>query len=262
MAAKVTPSQIKSFWEEQSRGGAQGLFGRHSDNNITELESWYVINYGLKRWKPRSLVDVGCGLGDRTRLFSKYVRERTLGLDYSAGMIALAKKKESKHLVFQQADLLDEPSLPFAPDMVVSCRCLINLGSHRDVRKALRYFHDILPIGGKLVLCECSAQGHARLNALRKEMGLKEIQTAWHNINLDEQRIARYTNGLFEFSDLSRLGLYYVMTRVLYPALIKPKEPNPSSRINRLAAQVQKNAGIGYAEEFGRQYCMIGTKVP
>ena len=258
---KAEVPQIRSFWEKQSGGGDGGRFGAHSDQNIEDLESWYVIKYALEKYRPETLVDVGCGKGDRTKLFSTFVGRKTLGLDYSEGMIALAKRNESPSLKFEQADLLEEPSLPFEPEMIVSCRCLINLGTQANVVTVVRYFHRVLPVGGKLVLCECSDQGHVRLNRLRKEMGLNEIQTAWHNIDLDEEELARGTDGLFEFSDLSRLGMYYLMTRVVYPASIKPKDPDPKSGLNLAAAEAQKRVGIGVAEEYGRQYCVVATKV-
>lgn len=255
-----TLKDIKDFWEEQSTGGPAGQWGAHSDRHITDLETWYVTKYALEKYKPDRLIDVGCGVGDRTKVFSEHLK-RTLGLDYSEGMIRVAKKKETSSLKFQRADILKEPDMPFVPDMIVSCRCLINLGTQANVMRAVRYFHRILPAGGKLALCECSEQGHLKLNELRKEMGLKQIQTAWHNINIDEQSLFTGMRGRFEFSDLSRLGAYYLMTRVLHPAMVKPEDPDPGSHINAVAAEIQEKTGIGVAEDYGRQLCVVATKI-
>jgi ubiquinone/menaquinone biosynthesis C-methylase UbiE len=259
---KPTLKEVKDFWEAQSTGGVGGRYGAHSDQHVTHLETWYVTKYALEKYGPDELIDVGCGNGDRTKLFSEHVRKRTLGLDYSEGMIQVAKKKETSRLKFQRADLLKEPAMPFVPDMIVSCRCLINLGTQANVIRTIRYFHRALPIGGKLVLCECSEEGHLKLNGLRSEMGLKEIQTAWHNINIDEQKLFTTMQDRFEVADLSRLGLYYMMTRVLHPAMVKPKDPDPDAEINALAAEIQEKTGVGVAEEYGRQLCLVATKLP
>src|SRR5437870_1887176 len=120
-ARRMTVSEIRSYWEKQASGGDGKRFGAHSDRHISDLETWYVIKYALERYMPDTLLDVGCGKGERTKLFSKYVKRKTLGLDYSRGMIALAKKSESALLKFQHADILKAPSLPFVPDMIVSC---------------------------------------------------------------------------------------------------------------------------------------------
>jgi ubiquinone/menaquinone biosynthesis C-methylase UbiE len=42
------------------------------------------------------LLDIGCGNGTRTIRFSKYVKEKTLGLDYSQIMIKHARKTLEK----------------------------------------------------------------------------------------------------------------------------------------------------------------------
>jgi len=253
-------SKTAQFWEEQSKGGPKGLFGAHSDPFITDLESWYIINFALKPHPPRTLLDVGCGNGERTELLSRYVRHLTVGVDYSEGMVRLAKKRETKRLVFKQVDLLRD-DLEVKPDMVVSCRCLINMSDHRQVLRVLDSLYRTLPAGGWLVLCEVSKQGHERVNALRASLGLGRLKMPWHNINLDEHMVLRKMHGKFEFTNLTRFGLYYTMTRVLHSKLVYPNEPNPKADINRIACDIQKRVGIGQAEEYGRQFCVVGRKL-
>jgi len=257
--ADLNRTEIKSFWEKASTG-SDGSFGSHSDPNVEGLENWFVLKYGLGRTRPRALLDVGCGKGERTRFLSSFVREMTLGIDYSPGMIRLAKRKETEKLRFQTADILQRPRLDVRPDIIVSCRFLINLGTEKNVLLALDFLGTLLGKGGRLVFLEASVQGHNRLNKLRRELGLPDIKTAWYNINLDERRIEGRLNKKFELVSKTRFGLYYLLTRGIYPGSIRPAEPDPRSRLNHVARQLQIEAGVGTLEQFGRHYCAVFRK--
>jgi SAM-dependent methyltransferase len=251
--------KIKSFWDNASKS-ADTRFGSHSDPNIEALENWFVVRYGLEGRKVGTLLDVGCGKGERTRYLSSFVTKLTLGIDYSEGMIKLAKRKENPKLKFRTADILNRPDLGIAPDVIVSCRCLINLGNGKNVETALEFFQEILPKGGRLVFLEASEEGHVRLNNLRLELGLEEIRTAWYNINLSEKKVEKVLGRRSEKIHKSRFGLYYLLTRGIYPAAIRPKKPDPNSKINEVARGLQEQAGIGTLEEFGRHYCAVFQK--
>ena len=43
----------------------------------------------------------------------------------------------------------------------------------------------------------------------------------------------------FRIEKINRLGPYYYMSRVIHPALVSPKEPNPNSKINYLAMKTE-----------------------
>lgn len=63
-----------------------------------------VIEELLKEIKPKSLLDVGCGDGRLLSLFQDITQR--IGIDYSANMVALAKK-QNPNIDFLQADLND-----------------------------------------------------------------------------------------------------------------------------------------------------------
>jgi len=255
-----TTSDNKPYWDKAAKGGDSDRFGSHSDPNITELENWFILSRAMKT-RPQYLLDVGCGKGERTRYLSKNVSKLTLGLDYSEGMIALAKKYENERLKFQVANILEEPEVGFRPDLIVSCRCLINLQSEGNILKTLRFLSGLLSSGGELAILEASEQGHRKLNALRGVLGLDAIETAWYNINLDEKKVESQLERLhLRIVEKSRFGLYYLLTRAFYPASIRPRKPDPTSVINTVAKDLQIQEGSGTLEDFGRHYCAVFRK--
>ncbi len=251
--------EVKDFWEKEALKIAEQKQGAHSDPFLVELEDWFVIS-ALEKFKPHNLLDVGCGNGQRTIKFSKDVSGTTIGIDYTENMIRFAKKYETSTLQFKVANVLEKPPFNEKFDCVASCRCLINLENMENVLSALQYFYEILNPEGILIMCEVSAQGHDRLNKLRKSVGLKPIETVWHNINLDEEVVFKYLENKFLILEKTHFGLYYAITRVLHPALIMPEEPSPTAKINEIAMKMQKHVGYNESDEFGRQLAILAKK--
>ena len=83
---KFTPEQNRKFWDEYAFKSKNCFFGAHSDKHIVELENRFIISE-LKSRKTSNLLDIGCGNGQRTLLFSKYADNHTIGIDYSEKMI-------------------------------------------------------------------------------------------------------------------------------------------------------------------------------
>lgn len=82
-----------------------------------------------------------------------------MGIDYSKKMIDLARRLENGRMHFHVGDITDAKSLrilrnPF--DCVVSCRCLINLGTRTNQLRAIDNVYDLLTEDGLFVFCEGS----------------------------------------------------------------------------------------------------------
>ena len=122
-------NEIKKFWDKEAIEIGESKTGAHSDPHLVELENWFIIEKCLKRFNPKSMLDVGCGNGQRTKLFSKYVSQEVIGIDYSDNMINLAKKLEDDKVHFYATNIIDDVHLNRTFECVVSCRSLINLGS-------------------------------------------------------------------------------------------------------------------------------------
>jgi SAM-dependent methyltransferase len=254
--------EIQRYWDKEAvRVGAK--VGSHSDPYLVGLENWFIIEKCLKRFHPKRLLDIGCGNGQRTKLLAEHVARTVVGIDSSKNMIKIAKKLENKKMHFYVASILDEESLkvlgePF--DCVVSFRCLINLGSVQNQLKAINHATELLKNGGMFAFCEGSRRGTRDLNVLRGRLGLRPIKPISVNLDLDERTIRRHLEAKFQIVERTTFPTYYLLTRVYYPALISPKEPNPSSKFNSLAARLSIGIENDMSALQGRHLCMVCIK--
>lgn len=241
---KFTKEQNREFWNEFAKKSRDNPFGAHTDRHVVELENLFLVSE-LESIKPTSLLDIGCGNGQRTLMFSKYVNGKTLGLDYSEIMIEEAKKLLSKQddqiknkISFENLDINEfEENLTF--DVIISCRCFINQTSHEDQLKLFRSLFKRLNPGGSLLIAEQSAEGIERLNLLRHKHGLEPIKVRWNNLHISESDVLSKINDLFDIKKINRLGMFYYITRVIHPDLVYPEEPNPDAKINDMGLKAE-----------------------
>jgi SAM-dependent methyltransferase len=110
----------------------------------------------IDRFHPTSVLDAGCASGLTAALFARE-GVRAVGLDRSAAMIAVAKKKfsgETIPLRFRTGHFERLPKSLYGKfDLIV---CLANsisgVGTVANLRASLRSFHRVLRPGGALVL--------------------------------------------------------------------------------------------------------------
>ncbi len=154
-------SEIKRYWDNQALRD-RAKIGSHSDPYLVDLENRFVIEKCLKRFRPKHLLDIGCGNGRRTNVMARHVAGKVVGIDYSRNMIDNARRLQNEKLGFYLASVLERDTLegisaPF--DCVVSFRCLINLGSVENQRKAVHNICELLKPGGVFVFCEGLRKG-------------------------------------------------------------------------------------------------------
>lgn len=235
----TSPGKVEDFWA----GRAQE---RVSANEVTHRDIW-------QRWLEIELVkqyvrkgdrvlDVGCGNGYTTRTLSRRCAG-IIGVDYSAGMIERARL-ESRSRSFRNADfaVLDVRELDPARfgmfDVVLTERCLINLGSFAEQKKAIASIASVLRPGGRFVFVEGSADGRANLNRLRKSVGLPAMPRVWHNLDFDEAETLRFLKRRFTVEERRHFGTYDFISRVVHPLLVKPRQPRYDAKINEIAAKL------------------------
>jgi len=240
---KFTSEQNRKFWDEYALKSKDCFFGAHSDNHIVELENKFIISE-LKSRKTSNLFDIGCGNGQRTLLFSKYVDNQTLGIDYSEKMIQEAKTlllknvQAKNNLSFEVCDIHDF-SKKMSFDVITSCRCFINQPSHEKQIKLFELLYEKLSPDGSLIIAEVSVEGIKNLNSIRKKFGLNPINIKSNNLQISENAVFSKIKDLYSIEKINRLGIYYYISRVLHPAFVYPNEPQPNSKLNELAMKTE-----------------------
>jgi len=245
---KFSPKENKAFWNQYAKKSKQNPFGAHTDDHIVKMENDFITSV-LKKKKFESLLDVGCGNGQRTILFSKYIQGKTLGVDYSDEMIDFANTVLSKQnkavqnkvsFEVQDTQKLDETS---KFDVIISCRCFVNQASHSDQIKLFKKLFKKLKSHGSLIIAEISKEGNKRLIDLRKKHGLKPSKPRNRktpNLYLSESIVFPKIYKLFKIKKIQRGGIFYFITRVIHPVLVLPEEPQSDAKIN----------DVGLASEF------------
>ena len=184
--------KCKHFWESRARQKGK------SEQELTHPDIWqrWLEIEMIKKFLTRCdrVLDVGCGNGYTTIKIAPLVSE-VLGMDSSAAMIKRAKASKSTgihtpitpSMSFPQFKVYDvlalNPSIAGLFDVVISERCLINLPSWDDQKRAIRNIAGVLKNGGRFLLIEGSREGRQRLNELRQSVGLESMPVVSHNVD-------------------------------------------------------------------------------
>ena len=112
------------------------------------LEKKAIIRYLPPHAKGEKLLEVGCGTGHWSRVFSEYGFEVT-GVDVSERMIDIAKSKNISDVSFQVAD---GHSLPFADETFDVTAAITTLEFVRDAEAVLREMMRCTRKSGKILL--------------------------------------------------------------------------------------------------------------
>ena len=242
---KFTANQNKVFWDEYARNSKQNPFGAHTDKHVVNLENDFIISQ-LKIKNFKSLLDIGCGNGQRTILFSKYVKGNVLGIDYSQEMIDYAKfilSKQTKtiksKISFESRDIQNF-SDDKKYDIIISCRCFVNQVSHSEQVKLFKKVYEKLNPKGSLIIAEISEEGNKRLINMRKKHGLKPTKPRnpkTPNLYLSETKVFPKISNLFKIIKIRRGGVFYYISRIIHPVLVFPEEPRSDAKINDAALQ-------------------------
>jgi SAM-dependent methyltransferase len=234
---------IKQFWEDRaSSAGA-------SEEDVTHPDVWqrHLEIEMIKRlvFPTDRVLDIGCGNGFTTRRIAPLVRE-IIGIDYAEAMIRRALKESGDRRgspTYAVKDVLTLGPEDFGLfDLAISERCLINLKSWKDQRRALSNIASVITPAGRLVFVEGSKQGRENLNKLRRAVGLETMPTVWHNIDFDEQKTLAYLRRSFSLEQRMHFGLYDFISRVAHPLIVAPDRPQYDSRINEVAAKLTLHA--------------------
>lgn len=237
-------AEVRSYWDNQAREKGNDPLATTNDRILRDLEIEATLKYIPH--KKVKILDVGCGNGFNIFAFAKERSATFVGVDFSEEMVRAAKSAMMKEknlkgsISFQTGDVLNLPFADKAFDIVVTGRCLVNMVSLNDQKKALVEIARVLKKGGKAILCEGSKQGMAQMNMLRKAAGLPEVLSHWHNIYLDEDKIVPFAKKNFYVRAIDCFSsTYFIASRIFNAVAAKdPSKPDYLSIINRTAAKL------------------------
>jgi ubiquinone/menaquinone biosynthesis C-methylase UbiE len=241
--------RIKKYWEERASNSSGGHSSTTDDVYLREVEISATISMLRERIPPGTtrLLDVGCGDGYSTlRIAQAFSGLTFLGIDYSEGMIRLARQRlESQPEIatrgsFALGDVTNLVQVcgDTTYDLVLSDRCLINLATIERQRDAITQIAQHVRPGALYLAIENFAEGHDNMNAARQSVGLPAIPVRWHNRYFKEKEFIDAAAWFFE--DITLLDFsssYYFATRVIYSAMcqMRSEAPDYHHEIHRLA---------------------------
>ena len=109
-----------------------------------------------------------------------------------------------------------------------------------------------LKVGGKYVMVEDCEQSHNRLNEIRKNLGLYEIDQPWFNFFLDSEEIGSWQSSKNKIikGPIPVASTYYLLSRIVYAKIeqdrgTKPEDLKYDSDINMLAYDIPNMGELG-----------------
>lgn len=240
---------IRAFWD--SRASLRDTSGSN-DFILKDLETTVF----LERIKPESSVlDIGCGNGKTLIALAKKNGCKGVGVDFSVENIKLALQYKEEaglgnEILFKVREIPGGLSDMDLFDYALTQRCLVNLLTKEDQKKAFFEIISCVKPGGYYLMIEDSQQGLMSLNALRSRLDLTPIPAPWHNLFLNEEDVATWVTDeciLIEGPN-AVASTYYFLSRVVYAKIgedqgLKPEELRYDSEINLLAYRLPRDIG-------------------
>jgi SAM-dependent methyltransferase len=254
-------AQMRSSFKERA---TDDRYATSPDFNLRELEI-AAIARNLAAEGPGRVLDVGCGNGYSTICFAAAAPGEYVGADYLPEMVEAAEglQKElagefpaESPVRFEVGDATELPFEDASFDTVISQRCLLNLLTWENQRRALDEVARVLEPGGRYLMLEGTLQGLQGLNEIREQVGLEAIpeanpETNRGSLKFDEREVAGEIEKRFSAIErIERFGMYYLLSRVVHPLLVAPEQPRYDADLNRVARSVALEVpdyeGIGH----------------
>lgn len=228
----MNEAQVRAHWEDWAERYGADLRATTRTPSAKRLEIDALVRclraMSYATDSTARLLEVGCGNGHNCiALAEAFPGFAITGIDYVERMIEMAEANGresagSDRLSFYTGDVIDLAAVSgLAPlfDVVLSNRCLINLGSTERQKFALSSLASRIAEPGCLLLIENSQQSFARQNRCRETLGLEARKSADFNHFLDEDEVIPHLESLFEEVSIDDFGsLHDLVLYVLVPA--------------------------------------------
>lgn len=254
-----THNNVYNFWQNEGKKRGNGIFATLRDHYFRYVEIKSIIKE-LKS-QNKKILDIGCGNGVSTFFFSPYAREIT-AIDYSESLIKSAKnfqkEKKFKNLLkqcgykdlnagykninFIHGNILNLSKYKNHFNAAICSRVLINLGTPKDQTMAMKNVYDSLKKNSLFIVNEVEASNHKKLSKLREANGLEPLERYWHNLYLNEKQFLGNAKKIgFKLVKKIQYGEYQILSKVIYPEIVKPNNPDFMSEFNSYAAKIFLN---------------------
>ncbi len=250
--------EILEFWKKRAEHGPNA---GTNDFMLKYLEEEALL---MRIPQNAEVLDIGCGNGSTLIRLSEKRGCRGIGLDYADTLLDLARTAAEDIGAGDRLRFLKGDVQQLDPDLgqfehVMTQRCLINLETDTEQRKAFGSIVDILKPGGHYYMIEAFNDGNRKLNELREGFQLEPMTAPWHNHFLELDEVLSweksYPVAIEEVSHFA--STYYFLSRVVYAKLAADRgEPlEYDSEINKLSLQLPS---IG---EFGATKLIVWRKL-
>lgn len=238
----VDMESIKEFWKNRATNIKDEQKLTHNDI----WQRWLEIEL-IKQFIPEnsSVIDIGCGNGFTTKSIA-HIAKDIIGIDFCEEMV-LRAKSDYPNVCFSVGDVMFIRPEHFGMfDIAITERCLINLTSWEEQKKAISNIASVIRKGGFLLFIEGSKDGRNNLNAMRTSFGLAAMPPVWHNLDFSEPELTGYLEESFVIEKRLYFGVYDFISRVIHPMIVYPDEPRYEAKINEIAARIS----LLHTEEF------------
>lgn len=199
------------------------------------------------------VIDLGCGNGKTLVDLAESNNCSGMGIDFSEKMVISAQKRAKERgldgsLCFESGSLEKLPDELGQFDYAVTERSLINLDGVDSQHEAFKSIMQLLRSGGKYLMIESFRQGLERVNELRRDFGLEDIDIPWHNAFLDEEEVRTWETDEYILEEIYPFSSsYYLLSRVVYAKLAADngEELRYDSDINLLSCKLPPIGNFG-----------------
>ncbi len=227
----------KDFWNERAK------FGELSGTNDFMLEKLEIREIQQRVKENTRVLDVGCGNGSVLMELAKNKKCSGVGIDFAEKMIELARRNCNFSNIKFEVYKINDLSLDIGTfDFVISKRSLCNLDNSESQKKAFNVISSLVNKDGYYLMIEDFKEGLDKVNFLRKQLGLYEIEMPWHNLFLVEKEVRKWGTKDFVLEEVVQLsGTYYFLSRVVYAKLNEGEELRYDSEINKLSLKLPQD---------------------
>jgi SAM-dependent methyltransferase len=251
----MTDDERQAFMKESYRQrDATDPYATSRDVHLRELEI-EAIGQCVDPDRREPMIDLGCGNGlTLIRLAQRFPHLPMTGVDFSPELIAGTKTlasgmgPDAPAPEFVCANAFEHLAgvADASVGHVVTERFVMNLPSREAQERLLREVARVLAPGGRLIMCEASSSGFDTLNDTREELGLARIPER----SADNVTVIRFEDDVLESWMSETLGLelsqkmgfseFFLVSRVVHPALVAPRGPRFDAPINAIARRLQE----------------------